>query len=73
MKNKKNHESEEGITLTCHNKKCGYTWEYKGEHEYFATCPNCRNKVSLGKSRKEDGTEEETNIKRTRKRVEIRE
>lgn len=35
----------EGIELKC--KKCEHTWKYKGKNTYYATCPNCLNKVRL--------------------------
>jgi len=35
----------EGIELKC--KKCEHTWIYKGKNTYYATCPNCLNKVRL--------------------------
>jgi len=28
---------------------CGNVWLYKGVHKFYATCPNCRFKVSLKK------------------------
>lgn len=28
-------------------KNCGYEWEYKGNSEYYATCPRCLYKVRL--------------------------
>jgi DNA-directed RNA polymerase subunit RPC12/RpoP len=35
------------IKLKC--KKCGNEWEYNGQKEYWATCPNCLNKVKIKK------------------------
>jgi len=26
-------------------KKCGYIWNYKGEHQYWITCPRCLTKI----------------------------
>jgi len=28
---------------------CTYTWEYKGNSEYYITCPHCRYKVNIKK------------------------
>lgn len=33
--------------LTCKNKKCGYSWIYKGNAKFYATCPCCLGKVKL--------------------------
>lgn len=33
------------IKLIC--KRCKYDWEYKGSKDYYATCPNCLNKVKI--------------------------
>ena len=35
------------MKLKC--KPCGYSWGYKGEHEFWATCPRCRSKVRIPK------------------------
>jgi predicted Zn-ribbon and HTH transcriptional regulator len=29
--------------------KCGYDWIYKGEMQTYATCPNCKKSVKIGK------------------------
>ena len=29
---------------------CGYEWEYKGKHPFYACCPKCMKKVSLKKA-----------------------
>jgi len=33
------------MLLTCAH--CGYKWDYRGECEYYATCPRCRYKVKI--------------------------
>ena len=33
--------------LTCQN--CGYSWEYGGDSDYYATCPRCLRKVPVKK------------------------
>ncbi len=33
------------MELEC--KSCGYEWDYKGESDYYATCPNCHYKVKI--------------------------
>ena len=33
------------MELECNN--CGYEWNYKGQSDYYATCPNCHYKVNI--------------------------
>lgn len=33
--------------LRCQN--CEYEWNYGGDAEHYATCPNCQYKVNLSK------------------------
>lgn len=33
------------MELEC--KKCGYEWDYQGQSDYYATCPNCHYKVNI--------------------------
>ena len=33
------------MELEC--KSCGYEWDYKGQSDYYATCPNCHYKVKI--------------------------
>ena len=33
-------------------KKCNHYWNYKGKSKYYATCPNCYNKVRLFREKK---------------------
>jgi NADH-quinone oxidoreductase subunit E len=33
------------VELECQH--CGYKWDYRGDNEYYATCPRCRYKVKL--------------------------
>lgn len=35
------------MKLKCTNKKCKYEWEYKGDHNFYATCPRCLRKVAV--------------------------
>lgn len=35
--------------VICHN--CEYGWNYKGNSQYYATCPNCCYKVFISRSR----------------------
>jgi len=34
-------------TITC--PKCNHKWEYKGDSDYYLTCPRCYNKINLRK------------------------
>ena len=45
-------DNEDVIKLTCANPNCNYSWEYKGQNPFYATCPRCLNKVKI---RGEDG------------------
>lgn len=38
-----------GIFLQCQNPQCKKLWRYKGNSKFFATCPNCMNKVNIRK------------------------
>lgn len=33
--------------MECTNKKCNYSWEYNGNADFYATCPNCLRKVKI--------------------------
>jgi len=33
------------VKLKCKN--CGWGWDYRGEKDYYATCPNCRRAVNI--------------------------
>ena len=33
------------VKLSCHH--CGHSWDYQGKTKYYATCPNCRDKVRI--------------------------
>lgn len=33
------------MELECN--KCGYEWDYQGQSDYYATCPNCHYKVKI--------------------------
>lgn len=38
-----------GIKLKCNNqkKKCFHEWNYKGEADFYATCPKCKSSVKI--------------------------
>ncbi|MCD6571810.1 MAG: hypothetical protein J7K62_00885 [Thermoplasmata archaeon] len=42
---------EKGVKLRC--PRCGHEWIYRGKSKYYATCPNCLNKVNVRKHRVE--------------------
>lgn len=33
------------VKLKC--KRCGREWEYKGEKEYYTSCPDCKTSVKI--------------------------
>jgi len=33
------------MELTC--QRCDYNWDYQGEGDYYATCPNCKSSVKI--------------------------
>ena len=35
------------MKLKCPNKKCGYTWEYKGKNKFYTSCPRCKYNVKI--------------------------
>lgn len=42
------------MEITCRSKYCledtegeGYTWNYKGNHPFYASCPRCHYKVKI--------------------------
>ena len=37
------------MKVICHN--CGHEWNYKGNSEFYATCPSCYYKVNLEKNK----------------------
>jgi len=37
------------MKLKC--KKCKHDWNYKGKSKYYATCPQCYNKVKVVKEK----------------------
>lgn len=40
-------------------KGCGYVWDYKGESEYYVSCPRCRRNIKVLKLEnlgEDDGT-----------------
>ena len=38
------------MKLTCYHKDCGYTWDYNGASEFYATCPRCMRKIKIDKA-----------------------
>jgi len=44
------------VEICCHH--CQYRWDYRGESEYYATCPRCYYKVKVP-TLPEDKTEKE--------------
>jgi len=38
--------------LKCTNKKCRYTWEYKGGSRFYTSCPRCRANINIEKQYK---------------------
>jgi hypothetical protein len=43
------------MLVKCQNKKCNHEWNYKGESEFYATCPRCLNKVRIKKEKNKNG------------------
>lgn len=41
-----------GKKLTCQNKKCRYSWMYKGNAKVYAHCPRCSYKVLINQNKK---------------------
>ena len=37
------------MKIKCHH--CEHEWEYKGNSDYYATCPNCHYKVNIEKNK----------------------
>ena len=42
---KKMSKRENPIELKC--KRCGRKWEYTGDKEYYASCPDCKTSVKI--------------------------
>ena len=40
----------EKLVIPLKHAKCGYQWEYGGKNPYYATCPYCRNQLSIRKN-----------------------
>ena len=40
---------KKGIKLKCKRKDCLHKWIYRGKSKFYATCPDCHNKVRLNK------------------------
>lgn len=37
------------MRLECTNEECGYSWDYQGESQFYATCPKCKSSVNITK------------------------
>ncbi len=46
------------MELKCKNKECNYVWKYKGQHKFYATCPNCLRKVAVIKDKEKKESED---------------
>jgi hypothetical protein len=42
--------TEEVLAIPIICSRCNYSWNYTGNHQYVATCPNCRTKISIQKN-----------------------
>ena len=42
------------MKIKCNNTKCNWEWEYKGDKTFYATCPNCYNKVKIPEEPKKE-------------------
>jgi hypothetical protein len=40
---------ERKMIIKCQNKKCGYTRDYKGSAEWYASCPRCRHITKINR------------------------
>lgn len=40
------------MIIQCLNKKCNHQWDYTGKSKFYATCPNCYNKVNISNSKR---------------------
>jgi len=40
------------VKLKCRNKKCGYSWDYNGKNDFWATCSRCKSSVKVRRSYK---------------------
>lgn len=39
------------MKLQCNNEDCMKVWDYKGKAKHYATCPDCKKSIKIGKSR----------------------
>jgi DNA-directed RNA polymerase subunit RPC12/RpoP len=37
------------MELEC--QKCGREWDYQGDSDYYATCPNCKSSVKISEQK----------------------
>jgi len=41
--------------------KCGYEWDYKGDSEWYVTCPRCKTSINVRKDANDNQSEGEKN------------
>lgn len=39
------------MKLKCPYENCQYEWDYKGDSDFYATCPQCLRKVKIDKNK----------------------
>jgi len=61
----KNKKQKGSINLKC--KRCGYSWEYNGNSEWYASCPKCRTTINVRKQKEEA----EKKVRKTQKEVRV--
>jgi len=44
------------MKMKCYFEDCGYEWDYKGSHPFYATCPRCLRKLKITRARVEQET-----------------
>lgn len=57
---KQNKTEETTKRLKCPNPNCGYTWNYKGNADFFTSCPNCRANVKVNQTPNKNTQENKT-------------
>lgn len=48
-----------GTPIKCPNLRCRHKWIYKGKSKFYATCPQCYNKVRLPTAPQKSETKED--------------
>jgi len=46
------------MRMKCYFEDCGYEWDYKGSHPFYATCPRCLRKLKITRAQVLEGGEE---------------